>query len=357
MLSGAARWFAALPTAVKLLLILSAALLPIGVGLVWVAGQGIGDANALLRSRTEEQSRLAVRGIESLVARNALALRIAANGHVADKDSCQLAQRSLSITPAVAQRFELEWPDGKPVCEVGDVPDTGSLPPVAPGDIALGISPGDDALIFRVGVSDGMATGSLADDELRSAVSENGASVRGLAITDGKRRLIIVSPDPTGEADASVSTSQWPIGSGRLKVLVSSHVPMITTGDRLMLLLPFLMWLIAALITWILVTRLLIRPLRQLQRAVVRFEPGEPGFVLPDKLGPATEIQELRDSFQRAVTLVGESERDMGAALDGQRRLVREVHHRVKNNLQVVASLINIHGRSAETPAARAAYG
>ena len=39
----------------------------------------------------------------------------------------------------------------------------------------------------------------------------------------------------------------------------------------------------------------------------------------------------------------------MANALEGQRRLVREVHHRVKNNLQVVASLLNIHGRSAET--------
>ena len=132
---------------------------------------------------------------------------------------------------------------------------------------------------------------------------------------------------------------------------------MITTGDRLVLLLPFLMWLVAAAITWFLVSRLLIRPLRGLQRAVVRYQPGDASFALPQKLGPATEIQELRDSFERAVTRVEASEREMSSALDGQRRLVREVHHRVKNNLQVVASLINIHGRSAESPHARAAYG
>ena len=39
---------------------------------------------------------------------------------------------------------------------------------------------------------------------------------------------------------------------------------------------------------------------------------------------------------------------------EGQRRLVREVHHRVKNNLQVVASLLNIHGRSADQRRKRA---
>ena len=86
------------------------------------------------------------------------------------------------------------------------------------------------------------------------------------------------------------------------------------------------------------------------------YQPGEAPLDLPRKLGPATEIQELRDAFARAVDRVEESEREMAGALEGQRRLVREVHHRVKNNLQVVASLLNIHGRSAETPEARAAY-
>jgi two-component sensor histidine kinase len=107
----------------------------------------------------------------------------------------------------------------------------------------------------------------------------------------------------------------------------------------------------------VVVNRLLIRPLRHLQRSVVQYEPGEGEFVLPLKLGPATEIRDLSEAFARTVRRVEDSERDMAGALEGQRKLVREVHHRVKNNLQVVASLINIHGRTAETPAARAAYG
>jgi two-component sensor histidine kinase len=115
------------------------------------------------------------------------------------------------------------------------------------------------------------------------------------------------------------------------------------------------MWIAAALLTWLLVNRLLVRPLRRLERAVVAYQPGGQ-LDLPDKLGPSEEIQELRDAFARAVARVEESDSEMADALEGQRRLVREVHHRVKNNLQVVASLLNIHGRSATTTDARAAY-
>ena len=355
MLSGAARRFAALPTAAKFLLILTAALLPIGAALVWAASQGIRDANNVLRAQAEEQAHLATQGVESLIARNALALRIAANGRIGDGESvCSNIQRSLAVTPAVAQRFELEDANGQRLCEVGTVPDTEQLPLVAPGDIALRILPGEETLAFRVGLADGMATGTLSKADLHRSALGAAPNVDGLILSDGKNEIPIVEASDVGSGE--VSMTRWPVANGRLEMHVGTKVPEITTGDRLLLLLPFLMWLVAALLAWVLVNRLFIRPLRQLQRSVVRYEPGDPEFTLPRTMGPATEIQELRDAFARAVARVEESEHSMAGALEGQRRLVREVHHRVKNNLQVVASLINIHGRTAETSHARDAY-
>jgi two-component system, sensor histidine kinase PdtaS len=357
MLSEAARRFAALPTAAKFLLILTAALLPIGIALVWAASQGIRDANNVLRAQAEEQAQLATQGVESLIARNALALRIAANGRIGDGETaCSNVQRSLTVTPGVAQRFQLEDENGQRLCEVGTVPDSQLLPLVAPGAITLRILPEKEALAFRVGVAGGMATGTLSKAELRQAALGVTPNVDGLILRDGNSELPIVPTRALGSGESKISMTRWPVANGQLEMNVGTKIPEITTGDRLLLLLPFLMWLVAALLAWLLVNRLFIRPLRQLQRSVVQYEPGDPEFTLPRTMGPATEIQELRDAFARAVARVEQSEHSMAGALEGQRRLVREVHHRVKNNLQVVASLINIHGRSAETSHARDAY-
>ena len=324
---------------------------------MWAASQGIRDADHVLRRQAEEQARLATRGVESLIARNALALRIAANGRIANSENaCSTVQQSLTVTPAVAQQFELDDVNGRPLCEVGNIPETQSLPLVAPGDIALRIVPDEDVLTFRVGVAGGMATGVLDKADLRRAALDVAPDVEALSLRDKTSELPILTTS-LGDDRARTAMSRWPLANNRLEMLVGTEIPRVTTGDRLLLLLPFLMWIVAALLTWVLVSRLFIRPLRQLQRAVVRYEPGDADFVLPQKLGPATEMQELRDAFARAVARVEESEQSMADALEGQRRLVREVHHRVKNNLQVVASLINIHGRTAETEHARAAYG
>lgn len=351
----AAERFARLPTAAKLLLILTAVLLPIGIALVWFGETGIRQANDALKGRAEDQSRAAAEGMQSLIARNVLALRIAANGALTsgDGEACSRAQRSLTIAPGVAQSFELESADARPICVSGIVGETGALPLVAPGAISLQIAPGLDAVAVRVGVVGGMATALVSVAELRTAALNAPGDVDSVVLHDGTRELPVLNP--AASASDSLRFSEWPVGSETLQARIGAAYARITTYDRLVLLLPVLMWIAAALITWLLVSRLLIRPLKRLERAVVDWSPGD-RLDLPRELGPSEEIQALRDAFGRAVARVDQSDAEMTGALEGQRRLVREVHHRVKNNLQVVASLLNIHGRSATTPEARSAY-
>lgn len=350
-----AERFGRLPTGAKLLLILTAVLLPIGIALVWLGEGGIRQANAALRGRAEDQSRAAASAMQSLIARDALALRIAANGALAAgrANACERAQRSLTIAPGVAQSFELESADGGPICAAGTVGETGALPVAQPADVKVRIAPTLDAVAVRVGVIDGMATALVPVAELRTAATEAPGDVQTIVLHDGSRELIVLQ---TAAVDTvPLRMSEWPIGSGALYARIGAAEQRITTYDRLVLLLPVLMWIAAALMTWLLVSRLLIRPLKRLERAVTGYSPGGQ-LDLPSKLGPSREIQELRDAFGRAVARVDQADSEMSGALEGQRRLVREVHHRVKNNLQVVASLLNIHGRSAGTPEARAAY-
>jgi two-component sensor histidine kinase len=352
----AAERFGRLPTAAKLLVILTAVLLPIGVALTALGETGIRKANDALRGRALDQSRAAAEGIESLIARDALALRVAANGALASgpAGACDRAARSLTIAPATSQSFTIDTVNGKPICSVGTLPDTGGLPLVAAGDIRLRIAPGLDAVAIRVGVIDGMATEIVPIEELRDAAIAAPGDIQSVVLHDDTRELRVLG-QPT-DPDTRLRMSEWHIGNGALFARIGAADQRITTTDRLVLLLPVLMWIAAALLTWLLVSRLLIRPLKRLERAVIDYQPGAGSLDLPRKLGPSQEIQELRDSFARAVTRVEQSEAEMTGALEGQRRLVREVHHRVKNNLQVIASLLNIHGRSATAEGARSAY-
>ena len=355
MLNAAARRFASLPTAAKLLLILTAALLPIGAGLTWLGESGIREADDALRGRSEDQAKATASAIESLIARNALALRVGAAGALRNynPDPCASASQSLATAPAISNRFSLRNADGKLLCTAGGFEPKDSAPMVAPGDIRTWIDPDLTDVNIRVGVVGGFATASLTREEIRTAAQTVGSDVPSIILSDRKNAVSVIGP---ADDSNSLTYLSLPIANGALTARIGFPVSRITTRDRVVLLLPVLMWVFAALLSWLLVSRLLIRPLKRLQQAVTKYQPGEKALDLPRKLGPSTEIQGLRDAFGRAVARVEDSEREMADALDGQRRLVREVHHRVKNNLQVVASLLNIHGRTAETVDARDAY-
>src|SRR5689334_22403036 len=113
-----AERYSRLPTGAKLLLILTAVLLPIGIALAWIGNTGILQANSALEGRSQDQSRAAAKSVESLIARNALALRVAASGALRDPrgDPCAKAAQVLTETPAISQRFSLRANDGRLLC-------------------------------------------------------------------------------------------------------------------------------------------------------------------------------------------------------------------------------------------------
>ena len=127
-------------------------------------------------------------------------------------------------------------------------------------------------------------------------------------------------------------------------------------AQLLVILMPVMMWVAAAVIGWLIVDRLLLKPLARMQRAIGAYQPGDQHLDLPILSTPAREIGELGLAFDRVTKTVARHEADLEAGLARQTRLVREVHHRVKNNLQVVASLLNLHARGAASDDVAAAY-
>ena len=107
-----------LPTAAKLLLLISLALLPLGLGMIWATQRGLDRANTEANRGAEEQEQAAARAIEGLIARNALALRVAANAALAStgRDDCEEARRALEIAPGVSRSFSLNRADGSRLC-------------------------------------------------------------------------------------------------------------------------------------------------------------------------------------------------------------------------------------------------
>ena len=108
-------------TGTKLLVLLTLALFPLGLALAWTARSALLDSHAAVLDDTDQDGRVAARAVENLIIRNALGLRIAANGALRSDPTnpCEATARSLALTPAVASRFSLRDTQGNLTCVQG----------------------------------------------------------------------------------------------------------------------------------------------------------------------------------------------------------------------------------------------
>ncbi len=100
---------------------------------------------------------------------------------------------------------------------------------------------------------------------------------------------------------------------------------------------------------------LMVQPVRRLSRAVRSWRDG--GLFDPGPLsGAPSEIVELAQTFDRASSALRGREAELRAAAARQDLLMQEIHHRVKNNLQIIASLLNLQASRIRQPEARAEF-
>ena len=110
---------------------------------------------------------------------------------------------------------------------------------------------------------------------------------------------------------------------------------------------PLLIWLLAISAGWFAVEVFVARPLSRLETAARGYARGEDVPDSPALLSAPSEIRSLRRTLAAMAKTLRGRELRLVEALAEERALLRELNHRVKNNLQMVASLLNIQARSA----------
>ncbi|MBC7101836.1 MAG: hypothetical protein H5U13_01220 [Parvibaculum sp.] len=96
--------------------------------------------------------------------------------------------------------------------------------------------------------------------------------------------------------------------------------------------------------------QIVIEPLNKVRFAIRRYIAGDDGARVEYDPQATEEVQAVATKFNTMADNIQVRDEALRAALDHQKALVREVNHRVRNNLQVMNSLLNLQSRRAKTP-------
>ncbi|MBN03939.1 MAG: hypothetical protein CMK08_07155 [Ponticaulis sp.] len=120
--------------------------------------------------------------------------------------------------------------------------------------------------------------------------------------------------------------------------------------------LPFLAFLLVLAAVWVAVDRLVLKWLARLKRIAFIYGAGRYKIRAGESFSSAPEeILELALTLDQMAEKIESRDGSLREALGKRDAAVREIHHRVKNNLQIVTSFLNLQSRQVSDQGAKSA--
>jgi two-component sensor histidine kinase len=143
--------------------------------------------------------------------------------------------------------------------------------------------------------------------------------------------------------------------------LLSAPAPGLWSWARLnpvgALFMPLLTWFIAFLAVMLVSERIVVRWLDYLERVAAIYARGRFSVRPVQAINAPAEIRILARTLDELAESIAARDSALTASLAEKDALMREIHHRVKNNLQIISSLLSMQQRALTDPASKAAVG
>ncbi|MGE0744661.1 MAG: sensor histidine kinase [Rhodospirillales bacterium] len=162
----------------------------------------------------------------------------------------------------------------------------------------------------------------------------------------------------TADGDRFVLTVM-PMLDGSMRIVFAQPAATLISWSHFKLMTglatPIVIWLLVAAVAWLGTEVMVIQWINYLQRLAHAYAKGRYS-IRPVRLANApTELRELGVALGEMLETIEARNGELKELVEYREMLIREIHHRVKNNFQIMGSLLNLHSRSVRDPAAAAA--